>query len=145
MIFENVIELAFYPIIAIIIAQSLKVILQSGNGKISVRSFNAYGAMPSGHTAYVTAVTMQIFLMEGFSTAFAVAFVLTIITIRDAVGFRWHLAQHAAALNQIIRELKPHSKKTVPRVEEQLGHTLPQVAVGAVIGIATILVLNTAF
>jgi acid phosphatase family membrane protein YuiD len=70
---------------------------------------------------------------------------LTIITIRDAVGFRWHLQEHARALNMIARELHPKNKKMLPPIEEQLGHTIPQVLVGTVIGVLTVWVMDIAF
>lgn len=139
------IQLAVFPLVAIIIAQVAKTILLSRKNGFSWRMLNSYGEMPSAHTAYVTAVTTQVFLIEGFSTAFAVALVLTIITIRDAVGFRWHLQEHARALNMIARELRPKHKKLLPPIEEQLGHTIPQVVVGTLIGVFTVWILDVAF
>lgn len=138
-------QLAVFPLIAIIIAQVIKTILLSRKKKFSWKMFNSYGEMPSAHTAYVTAVTMQIFLIEGFSTAFAVAFVLSLITIRDAIGFRWHLQEHAKALNMIVHDLHPKYRKRLPKVEEQLGHTVPQVSAGVFVGIATVVFLNLVF
>ena len=139
------IQLAIFPLIAIIIAQLTKTILLAQKRKFSWRMLNSYGEMPSAHTAYVSGIAMQVFLIEGFSPAFAVALALSVITIRDAVGFRWHLQEHARALNMIVRDLHPKYRKTLPKIEEQLGHTIPQVVVGMLIGITTVILLNLIF
>lgn len=97
------------PLLAAIIAQVLKMILQK---KFSWAVFISYGGMPSSHTAIVTALTALIGLRQGFaSPLFAIAFVFSIITIRDVLGVR--------------RKIDPGSE-----------HTMPEVVGGAVLGIA---------
>ncbi|MBI3120053.1 MAG: divergent PAP2 family protein [Candidatus Kerfeldbacteria bacterium] len=139
---DQIVLLIVIPIIAIIIAQTLKVIFLSRTQKITWKTLNSYGAMPSGHTAYVSAVVTQIFLMEGISTAFAVALALAVLTIRDAVGFRWHLQQHARTINAIIQEMPRADQKRFSKAEESLGHRFSQVVVGILIGILTPVIIQ---
>ena len=93
------------------------------------------GGMPSGHSATVTglaAATLLHFGAESF--AFAVSAVLAIIVMHDAMGVRWQAGQHARTLNLLLRR----TGESIPPealLEELLGHTPLQVAVGALRGV----------
>ena len=98
------------------------------------------GGMPSSHSAAVTALATGLGLTHGWdSPLFALAAVFGSIVIYDATGIRRAAGMQAELINELVRELsdvfdegfKPTALKTL------LGHTYPQVVVGAVLGIIT--------
>lgn len=98
------------------------------------------GGMPSSHTAAVTALAAAIGIGYGWSSPlFAAAAVFGSIVMYDATGIRRAAGVQAELINDLVRELghlfdegfRPQSLKTL------LGHTYPQVLVGAIIGIST--------
>lgn len=139
--------------------------------------------MPSSHTATVTSLAVSCGIVEGFnSTEFAIALILAIVVIADALSVRAEAGKHAKILNRLrereLEEMKalshqipdnqiPDDKSANKHVlsnqdsendpvyeenftshstplfdkplKEELGHTLPQVIVGGLIGIATAL------
>lgn len=98
------------------------------------------GGMPSSHSASVAALATTVGFLYGLDHPyFAVAVVFGSIVMYDATGIRRAAGQHAALLNDLVEELahlfdegfQPRALKTL------LGHTYPQVVVGALIGLAT--------
>jgi len=88
------------------------------------------GGMPSGHSASMTALTIYLGCVEGFnSNIFALAIASTIIIFYDAIHVRYAVGEQGEALNHL---LKKNGDKPLPVIE---GHTVPQVAVGAVLGV----------
>lgn len=105
------------------------------------------GSMPSSHSAAVAALTTGVGLVDGVqSTAFAIAFVFSIITMFDALGVRREAGEHAALLNQLVRDFQTfideaahwHKKEEYEKIAELktlLGHKPIEVFVGALTGI----------
>jgi uncharacterized protein len=98
------------------------------------------GGMPSSHSAAVAALTTTLGMIYGLGHPyFAVAVVFATIVMYDATGIRRAAGQHAELLNDLVEELshlfdegfQPRALKTL------LGHTYPQVVVGALLGLAT--------
>lgn len=96
------------------------------------------GGMPSSHTAAVSALAVSVGILHGWgSSIFAVAAVLGSIVMYDATGIRRAAGRQAELINELVRELghlfdegfQPASLKTL------LGHTYPQVFVGALLGV----------
>ncbi len=96
------------------------------------------GGMPSSHSAAVTALAASIGLTYGWgSPYFAIATVFGSIVMYDATGIRRAAGMQAELINELIQEMahlldegfKPQALKTL------LGHTYPQVLVGALLGI----------
>ncbi len=132
------------PLLAGLIAQASKVLVEAvRNKRIDLRVINSYGGMPSSHTALVTSLTTIVAIVEGiYSAAFAIAFVFSFITVRDAIGFRMYLGEHAHILNTIIRELPAKEKPKFPRhVIERIGHTSIEAVIGGLIGVTATLIL----
>ncbi len=93
--------------------------------------------MPSSHTAFATALTVCIGLSEGFTSAvFGLALGLNILTAVDATGLRRSAGLQAELLNKMALKLYKNGKGSPPKVREQLGHTLPEVLAGALLGAA---------
>ncbi len=92
------------------------------------------GGMPSGHTASFMALTTSIGLLYGFDQpVFALAACTTAIFIYDATNVRFAVGEHGKLLNEIAESDGNPLTKPQKIVE---GHTIPQVIVGGIIGIA---------
>ena len=98
------------------------------------------GGMPSSHSAAVTALTTGLGLSEGWNSPhFALAAIFGSIVIYDATGIRRAAGMQAELINELVKELsdvfqegfQPTALKTL------LGHTYPQVAAGALLGVVT--------
>ncbi len=96
------------------------------------------GGMPSSHSAAVTSLSTGIGLSYGWdSPLFAISMVFGGIVMYDATGIRRAAGIQAQLINELVQELthvvdegfKPQTLKTL------LGHTYPQVAVGAILGV----------
>lgn len=103
------------------------------------------GGMPSSHTASVAALATSIGVLYGWgSPTFAIAAVFGSIVMYDATGIRRAAGRQAEAINELVRELghlfdarfQPRALKTL------LGHTYPQVFAGALLGVATALLMT---
>ncbi len=111
------------------------------------------GGMPSSHTAAVMALATSVALTEGLgSVAFAIAMLLAIIVMNDAMGVRRETGKHSEALNRIVETLKKKEKKqdgeAAPEenpfklFKELVGHTPMQVFFGLVTGVGVALLLS---
>ena len=102
------------------------------------------GGMPSSHSALVTGMAVAVGIQEGFnSPLFAIALVVTVIVIYDALGVRRQAGDHARVLNLMIDELLTGHPLAEKELKEMLGHTPREVIAGVVLGLVTsILVLS---
>lgn len=88
------------------------------------------GGMPSGHTASLTAMVVCFGYMLGYnSPAFILGIGVWLIVVYDAINVRYAVGEQGKALNGL---LETNKRPILPIVE---GHTVPQVIVGAIIGI----------
>ena len=93
------------------------------------------GGMPSSHTAAVFALTTACGIKFGLGSAeFAISGVLALIVMRDAMGMRRQVGEHAKTLNLILKELA-NPKLAGKALGELAGHTPLQVAMGALVGV----------
>lgn len=136
-------KLLLIPFIALIIAQLLKVVIQSiVEKKFSWKAFNQYGGFPSAHMAMVISMITEIGLVFGLKSGlFAVGAVVAFLIFRDATGFRKALGNHAKFLNKLVVDLPDYKENKYPYLEETLGHTYTQAFAGAVLGMIIALVL----
>ena len=116
------------------------------NRKFVVERMFGDGGMPSSHSAIVASVVTTAGLMCGWdSPLFAIAAVLALIVMHDAMGVRQETGKQAKVINNMIQlfesmgrgELKPDEA-----LKEFVGHTGRQVIVGALLGILTAVVMN---
>lgn len=105
------------------------------------------GGMPSSHSATVTAVAVTSGLRCGWdSPIFAVAAVLALIVMHDAMGVRQETGKQARVINDMVELINSMGRGELTLEEtlkEFVGHTRRQVVVGAVFGGAVALVANT--
>ena len=110
-------------------------------GKFQLERMWGDGGMPSAHSATVCAMVIATARCEGIDSAiFAVACVVAIITMHDAMGVRHETGEQAKVLNRLFTEWMdqgieqfqfPHGKK----LKEMVGHTPIEVLTGAALGI----------
>ena len=141
-----------YPLICAGSGWIVAQILKSITGIFKIRKFTVNeflfgtGGMPSSHTAAVCALLCACGIKFGVSSGeFAISFVLTMIVIRDAMGMRRQVGEHAKALNLIFKEFvdaKNDPKLTQKAFEELAGHTPLQVFCGAFVGVGVALLMT---
>jgi acid phosphatase family membrane protein YuiD len=132
---------------ATLAAQVIKIVLVAATERrFAPERLLETGGMPSSHSAAVTAVSATIGLQYGWSSPlFALAAVFAGIVMYDATGIRRAAGMQAQLINDLVDELghlfdegfQPEALKTL------LGHTYPQVLVGAVVGGVTAALLGS--
>ncbi|MBO7743065.1 divergent PAP2 family protein [Paenibacillus sp. MWE-103] len=106
------------------------------------------GGMPSSHSAAVTSLATAIGLKDGFdSSGFAIAAIVSAITMFDAAGIRRHAGMHASILNQWAKSVPGllQEGNLWRELKELLGHRPSEVYAGACFGIVVSLLLYYAF
>lgn len=128
-------------VLATVLAQTLKVLLVliTERRLLLVRVLET-GGMPSSHSAAVSALATSMGILYGWgSPYFALSAVFGSIVMYDATGIRRAAGMQAELINDLVNELahlfdegfQPQALKTL------LGHTYPQVLVGALLGITS--------
>ena len=138
------------PLIAWLSAQVLKFIIHSiVEREFSLSRLFGDGGMPSGHSATVVSVAVATGLYEGFDTAvFAVAMILAIVVMHDAMNVRYQAGKQAELLNAMADMFEKITGADLPneeKLKELLGHTPLQVAAGCLLGIATAIIMYLIF
>jgi len=128
-------------------AQTAKVIIYwIINKKFVLERFFGDGGMPSSHSAVVAALATATGLQCGWnSPLFAVAAILAIIVMHDATGVRQETGKQAKVINDIVKTLEARGRGELTPAEtlkEFVGHTGPQVLVGALGGIAVAVIMD---
>ena len=131
---------------ATVVAQLIKlVIVGATERRFAPERLLETGGMPSSHSAAVVALAISLGIRHGWgSPIFAVAAVFGSIVMYDATGIRRAAGMQAQLINDLVEELghlfddgfRPQALKTL------LGHTYPQVLVGALLGGATAALLH---
>lgn len=122
-------------------AQALKVVLVlATERRWAFDRLLETGGMPSSHSAAVAGLATSVGIEQGLgSTYFAITTVFATIVMYDATGIRRAAGMQAELINDLVNELahlfddgfQPQALKTL------LGHTYPQVVVGALLGVTT--------
>lgn len=103
------------------------------------------GGMPSSHSATVCALaTATGIRYGGGSFEFAIAIMLAIIVMYDAMGVRRETGIQAKVINEMMEMLtNMGSKMSVEdKLKEFVGHTPLQVLIGAILGIIIAVIVN---
>mgnify|MGYP004517154333 CR=1 FL=1 len=135
-------EILTVSLLGWLIAQVLKTIINFILlGKFQLERMWGDGGMPSAHSATVTAMVIATARSEGIHSAiFAVAAVVAIITMHDAMGVRRETGEQAKVLNQMLEQWIEVTEKNNPflqnmHLKEMVGHTPLQVLAGFVVGV----------
>lgn len=132
-------------VLATVVAQLMKVILVViTERRLAFDRLLETGGMPSSHSAVVTALMTSMGIHYGWTSPyFTISAVLGSIVMYDATGIRRAAGMQAELINELVLELshlfdegfQPAALKTL------LGHTYPQVLVGALLGVLTALIV----
>ena len=127
-------------------AQIIKMVLYAViNRTLNLERLVGDGGMPSAHSATVTCVALSAGLECGFaSPVFAVACILAVIVMHDAMGVRRQAGKHAKAINElaeIISEMTATQTTPEQKLKEFIGHSPIQVAAGFCLGVLVIIIL----
>ena len=121
------------------IAQVLKTIIHMFLTKTFVAErMIGSGGMPSSHSATVCALaTATGITYGGGSFEFAIAVILAIIVMHDAMGVRRETGIQAKVINEMLEAFTNMGKKmsAEEKLKEFVGHTPLQVLAGAILGI----------
>ena len=131
------------------VAQILKTLIYAMiNREIRWERMIGDGGMPSAHSATVSAMAVSSGILYGFgSFEFAIACMLAIIVMHDAMGVRMETGRQGKILNEMIDFFRTEGfveafKKNDKMYEcweaslkEFVGHTPLQVAAGCILGI----------
>lgn len=131
-------------IVAWMVAQVLKVVIFAiQNNRLELLRIFGDGGMPSGHSATVSALATASVMSDGFGSAsFAITFLMAIIVMHDAMVVRFESGRQAHVINELIEYLRTEALHfDAKRLKELLGHTPLQVISGALLGIATALIM----
>ena len=95
------------------------------------------GGMPSSHSASVTALCVACAIEYGFaSTYFALAAILAMVVMTDAMGVRWETGEQSKIINKLVKEIfTGTSEEAETALKELVGHTPFQVMMGALVGV----------
>lgn len=104
------------------------------------------GGMPSAHSATVTALAVTTAFVFGLSSfEFAIASLMAIIVMHDAMGVRQVTGKQSVVLNELLAvftEEHPDNYFTDAKLKEFVGHTPLQVIAGFLVGFLVALVYN---
>ena len=141
-----------YPLMAAAAGWFIAQILKTATGVFKVKKFSltelffGTGGMPSSHAASVSALACACAIKDGvYSHTFAISIVLALIVMRDAMGMRRQIGEHAKALNMLIVKFfstKNDSETTEKMFTELAGHTPVQVFAGSILGVAIALLMT---
>ena len=145
-------DVLIVPGVAWFVAQLLKVLINGVvNKNFSVERLWGDGGMPSGHSATVSALAIMCALTSGLdSTQFAIAAVLAIIVMHDALGVRRETGKQAVSIIKISERLneyfgeKDEAIKT-DKLKVLVGHTPLQVICGALVGAVVVIIYALVF
>ena len=127
------------------VAQVIKTILYAViNKELDMTRLMGDGGMPSAHSATVTAVAAMTGLLCGFgSPLFALACILAIIVMHDAMGVRLETGKQAKLLNEMVTLLEALGQPKLSmekKLKEFVGHTPSQAMAGMLLGIVVAVV-----
>ena len=135
-------EILTVSLLAWFVAQVLKTIINFILlGKFQLERMWGDGGMPSAHSATVCAMVIATARSEGINSAiFAVAAVVAIITMHDAMGVRRETGEQAKVLNKMIEQWIDVTEKNSPflqnmHLKDMVGHTPLQVLAGFLVGV----------
>ena len=135
-------EILTVSLLSWFVAQGLKTIINFVLlGRFQLERMWGDGGMRSAHSATVTAMVIATARSEGIHSAiFAVAAVVAIITMHDAMGVRRETGEQAKVLNKMLEQWIEVTENNNPflqnmHLKEMVGHTPLQVMAGFALGI----------
>ena len=133
--------------VAWVCSQALKLIIYMIiNKRLDWERLFGDGGMPSSHSATVTAVAVSTGMMVGWdSPLFAVASIMALVVMHDAMGVRQETGKQAKVINSMLELFDSMGRGDLTPEEtlkEFVGHTRRQVLVGALLGAVVAVIGN---
>lgn len=140
-------QILFLSIISMLTCQILKfIIVSTKQKKVNWRLLISTGGFPSSHSGLCVTmcITLGMFqwhdLNGKLDWSFAVAVIISIIVIHDAMGVRLEASKHAIILNNLVSNMTEEDKQELGfgpkgKLKEMLGHKGLEVLGGILIGI----------
>jgi acid phosphatase family membrane protein YuiD len=123
------------PLLAWLVAGSLKFLINSCRAGKPAFGLIGYGGMPSNHSAIVSSMAALVALKHGIDhPAFGVALALAFIVVLDASSLRRQVGKHAQAINR-LHDRAPDAAPTATPLRERMGHSFAEILGGVVCGI----------
>lgn len=132
---DNLLKVFLMPIIISLVVHGIKLLIDLYKNRFSWSKAFGYGGMPSSHAALVASLSTAIYLLEGLSVNFSLSLIVATIVLRDAVGLRGYLTDHARIINKLIKDLPDEEEFKYPVLEDRISHTWLQILVGAILGV----------
>lgn len=120
------------------IAQVAKICIDTVKNGFNPDRLTGSGGMPSSHSATVMGLLTVTTVIYGPSSfEFVMAFFFAVVVIYDAAGVRLETQRQGKALNVLNEERKEAGMNPFYSKDfrEKLGHTIPEILVGMLIGI----------
>ena len=132
--------------IAWLVSQVLKTIIYViVHKEFSFERLIGDGGIPSSHSATVTSVATMAGITCGWdSPIFAIAFILAIIVMHDAMGVRLETGKQAKVINDLtefIENMVGQDLTPEDKLKELVGHTPIQVFTGFCLGLLIALLM----
>lgn len=128
------------------VAQVTKIVIDIVKNGFSWKRLAGGGGMPSSHSATVTGLaTSAALVYGGGSFEFVIALFFAFIVMYDAAGVRMATGEEARILNLIKKRDVEDGKAPLYEtdLDEKMGHTIPEIIAGIIIGIGmAILIWN---
>ena len=126
-------------ILAWFTAQLIKTLINLFRGqRLALNRMLGSGDMPSSHSAFICAATASIGQICGWrDPLFSLSAAMALVVMYDACNVRKAAGEQAKLLNYLVEHWEdiPQEFKEKKRLNEHLGHTLPQVLMGALLGV----------
>ncbi len=133
--------LIIVPLLSGLLAQFIKFVIFSLKHGLDWRFLFEYGHMPSSHTAMMSALIFGIGYYEGVSSpAFAVASIITVLVVSDALRLRMYIGSYGRTLNNLLDHLRIEEDRDAFKLKERVGHRPTEIVAGLVLGIFTAMV-----
>jgi acid phosphatase family membrane protein YuiD len=123
-------------------AQLTKLLLHGRKrGVITTSHLYRSGGMPSAHTAIIVSLATIIGCKQGFSSAiFALAAIISLVVMYDSVNVRYIVGEQGKIITKLLmKEQGITGEINAPRIIN--GHTVPEVIVGALLGVVVAVVI----
>lgn len=143
---QRALQIIWLCVISLLLCQILKfIILSIRNKKIIWKYVVTTGGFPSSHCALCMTLVTSLFLFQmhdlkgKIDWSFAVAVVISLVIIHDAMGVRLEASKHAKILNNMTEEMPVEEKEKLGfgasgRLKELLGHKAFEVVGGVLFG-----------
>ena len=134
-LFTNKIFLA--PAAAWLIAQLIKVIVDACKYGFNKERLYSGAGMPSSLAALMVALIFITGAFYGGSFEFVIVLFFGFVTLYDSRGVRFETQRQGKALNNLNEEREEEGKQPLDilRFKEKVGHTIPEIVAGAVVGL----------